>query len=268
MAVSRRYEVLGLPFQPVVDGMSLTGHPASRIAAGSAAGVDLLVGTNRDEWRFWAWSNPALRDLSEEKVLLLVAEQVENIGLSGVLDPAGVVELYRKERTGRGAGTDPVDLYSAIATDWTFRVPSMRLAAGHQGRLGRVFAYLFDWESPLFHGALGSCHALELPFVFGSCRHEFIGLLSGTGEEAEALSSAMRQAWVSFAATGDPSSGPVGGWPVYEAGRRATKRLGATIETLEAPMEAERAFLDEAFGPYGVLEAANTKRPRLKPKAA
>ena len=42
-----------MPWQPVIDGDVLPGHPLERIAAGSAAGVDVLVGTNVDDWRLW-----------------------------------------------------------------------------------------------------------------------------------------------------------------------------------------------------------------------
>ena len=40
-------------FEPVVDGEILPGPPWQRIAAGSAAGVDVLVGANRHEHRFF-----------------------------------------------------------------------------------------------------------------------------------------------------------------------------------------------------------------------
>ncbi|GIR37989.1 MAG: hypothetical protein CM15mP49_33740 [Actinomycetota bacterium] len=28
--------------------------------------------------------------------------------------------------------------------------------------------YEFDWKSKAFNGALGACHALEIPFTFGT----------------------------------------------------------------------------------------------------
>jgi para-nitrobenzyl esterase len=39
----------GLPFQPVLDGQSLTMHPLAALAAGTWRGLPLLLGTNRDE---------------------------------------------------------------------------------------------------------------------------------------------------------------------------------------------------------------------------
>ncbi|MGO9197580.1 MAG: carboxylesterase/lipase family protein [Acidimicrobiales bacterium] len=263
LAIGPKYQVLGLPFQPVVDGGVLTEHPAAAIARGRSAGVDLLIGTNRDEWRFWTWTDPSLREIDDARLERLVRRQIENAWLTGSLDPVETIETYRKARESRGAGVTPTDVYCGIASDWSFRVPSMRLASAHEGAGGRVFSYLFDWESPFGGGVLGSCHALDLPFVFGSCSNPVIALFSGGGDEAEALSEVMRGAWVSFAAFGEPACEQAGEWPTYDSVRRATKRLGMAVEVVDSPMEDERAFLDAAFGPYGELEALNAERVRV-----
>ena len=251
-SVKNRYSV-------VIDGGSLAEHPAAAIAAGSAAAVDVLVGTNRDEWRFWTWANAALRDIDDERLERQVSRLIGGAGLDDVLHAAKTVETYRSELVARSTTPpEPADVYSAFASDWTFRVPAMRLATGCQSP--NVYAYLFDWESPFAGGALGSCHALDLPFVFGSCTNPFVTIFSGGGEEAEQLSQVMRRAWTSFARTGDPSNDVSGEWPRYDATVRATKRLGRTVEVLAAPMEVERAWLDDALGPYGVREAEHAAR--------
>jgi carboxylesterase type B len=91
-------------------------------------------------------------------------------------------------------------------------------------------------------------------------------MFSGGGEDAERLSETMRRAWVSFAETGDPADEGAG-WPEYDSGQRATKRLGPVVEVIEAPMDDERAFLDLALGPYGELEATNAERTRMPGEA-
>ena len=60
-----------------------------------------------------------------------------------------------------------------------FRWPSLQLAAAHQAHQASTYVYLFDWESPAFGGVLGSCHALELPFVFGAVGVPAVQLFSG-----------------------------------------------------------------------------------------
>jgi para-nitrobenzyl esterase len=268
VTVGTRLQALGLAFQPVVDGGLLSDHPAALIEGGSAAGVRVLIGTNRDEWRFWTLSNPELAGMEDERLVSLVSRSIDNAGLTGRLDPRESVELYRAERSGRGEATAPVDIYTAFSTDWVFRVPSMRLAGSAGASFDAVYAYLFDWESPLGGGFLGSCHALELPFVFGSLENSSVALFAGDGEEAERLSAAMRRAWTTFAATGVPAGSPRGTrsgeaaepWPAYETTRRFTQRFGRVIEVVEAPMERERALLDGAWGPFGTHERAVAER--------
>jgi para-nitrobenzyl esterase len=74
-----------------------------------------------------------------------------------------------------------------------------------------VYRYRFLWEAP----ARRACHALDLPFTFGtfdvSTWRDFTGATGARAAAAEALSDRMRTAWASFAATGtpvDPVSGP------------------------------------------------------------
>ncbi len=83
----------------------------------------------------------------------------------------------------------------------------------------RAFVYLFDWESPAFGGILGSCHALELPFVFGAVHLPVVQVFSGGGAAVEALSAQMQQAWLAFAAAGDPSHDGIGAWPTWDPAR-------------------------------------------------
>ena len=52
--------------------------------------------------------------------------------------------------------------------DCRFRIPSIRFAEAHAARGLPTYAYLFTYCSPALRGVLGACHALELPFVFGT----------------------------------------------------------------------------------------------------
>ena len=91
-------------------------------------------------------------------------------------------------------------------------------------------------------GALGSCHAIELPFVFGQVGAEGAELFVGSGPEAERLCRQTMDAWLAFARSGDPSHAglPGGRWPAYEPGRRATMRLGRETLCEDAPGDRER----------------------------
>ena len=142
---------------------------------------------------------------------------------------AEVIDAYRAARRARGEPVEATDIWVAVGTDVVFRWPSLQLAAAHVARGARAFVYLFDWESPAFGGILGSCHALELPFVFGAVQLPVVQVFSGSGPAVEMLSDQMQRAWLAFAAAGDPGHdgidavAPLGsGWPRHHDLRCAT----------------------------------------------
>jgi para-nitrobenzyl esterase len=204
---------------PVVDQGLLDRQPEVAVAEGSASDVPLIIGTTRDEFGFFTVGNTALNSLDEEGLIRLVARYTR----AGERAPQ-LIEAVRSARSARGESTGPRDLGIAIATESVFRWPSIRLADAHAQAAAPgtgTYCYLFTWESPAFGGFLGSCHALEIPFVFGTVHNPGIQGYAGEGEEAFALSSAMRSAWVEFARTGSITP-----WPEWEPGRRPTAVFG------------------------------------------
>ncbi|MHB1974607.1 MAG: carboxylesterase/lipase family protein [Acidimicrobiales bacterium] len=243
---------MGMPFRPVVDGGVLPRDPADEIAAGAAAGVDLLVGTNRDEFKFFAFAGAMEEVRTDSGVRELVSYYLAGAGLGEHAPSAAqVLGAYRTARSARGEPVDPFELLCAVAGDWIFRVPSTRLAEAHARRSSATYMYLFDWESPFAGGALGACHGVELPFVFGSVRHPVVAIFAGGDDQALALSDLVQGSWVAFARSGDPSTPEAGHWPRYDAVRRATMVLGRHTHVEDAPYEPERSFWQERLGRYG-----------------
>ncbi len=241
----------GLLLTPVVDGGLLPAVPVDAVAAGSASGVDLLVGTTRDEAAFFALGNPALTSLDRAGLV----RWVERLGC-GSDQADAVVAAVTNARAGRGEATDPLALWSAIATESIFRVASVRLADAHASAAAPgvgTFTYLFTWASPAFGGVLGSCHALEIPFVFGSLRHPVVQAFSGGGDDALALSDAMGEAWASMARTGVPSCPPLGDWSGWQPDRRPTTVLGpwpgasGLVHAIDDPRSAELEAVAEVL---------------------
>jgi para-nitrobenzyl esterase len=232
--------MIPLPFLPVVDGVLLPDHPLAAVANGAAAGIDLLVGTNRDELTLFGLGNPALMALDADGVTRWVENAVPDMSAFEVM------EAYRSAREARGESIEPNALWVAIGTDIVFRWPSLQLAAAHVARGSRAYVYLFDWESPAFGGILGSCHALELPFVFGAVRLPVVQVFSGQGPAVEALSQQMQTAWLSFATSGDPSHEGIGAWSPWGPVDRATMIFGAHTRLEAAPGDEELAVLERA----------------------
>jgi para-nitrobenzyl esterase len=225
----------GLPFQPVVDGDAVPVPPLEAVRAGSAAGVSLLIGTTRDEWRLFGVLDPSLAALDEEGLRRRVAHRLSSA------DAETVVELYRKARSERGAPTDPASLLAAIETDIIFRIPAIRLAEAQRAHSEDVFSYRVDWESPALGGRLGACHAVELPFVFGTHRKPGAEAFVGSGPEADRLAERAMDAWLAFAGQGRPGHAALPDWPAYDPPRRATMLLGRDFRVADDPEAAERS---------------------------
>jgi para-nitrobenzyl esterase len=121
----------------------------------------------------------------------------------------------------------------------------MALAAAHAKYQPNTFAYLFTWESPFLGGMFGSCHGLEIPFVFGTVEDAAVQPFTGAGPEASLLSEQMRSAWVAFARHGDPSCDAVGSWPAYDPMARSTMVLGPGGGVEDDPRQAERVIWEE-----------------------
>ncbi len=240
--------VSGLTFQPVVDGRVIPSPPLQQIRSGCAADVSLLVGSNRDEYKLWNLADPKAAKLDHAALLRRCRHNIPGEGVDGTAHAVRAIETYARLREGRASAAPP-ELWTAIETDRLIRAPALRLADAQRAHQRQTFVYLFAWTSPAMEGALGSCHALEIPFVFGSLRHPGVSAFAGAGPAAERLSSVMQDAWISFARSGDPSHPELGDWPAYDPESRPTQLLGPECELVHAPLEEERRFWEGLPGP-------------------
>ena len=197
-AMARFGEIL-VPFLPMVDGVNTEAAFIARTAQAAAErGIELIIGTTRDEMMAFFAVDPAMQDPELGAVAACFAR------LAGSGD---AIEAYRWRRPGASVAW----LVSDVATDHLFRSPSLRLADAVAGRGGRVFMYRFDWGPSRF----GACHCIELPFVFGTTESWAAPMLSGGDpNEMRALSELVRGMITGFARTGRPASALP--WPAYE----------------------------------------------------
>jgi para-nitrobenzyl esterase len=224
-----------MPFQPVIDGEVIPAPPMERIAAGASAQVDLIAGTNTDDWRIFRVITGEIDQITDQ----ILTGPVDVYGYQALAAyglPAGAaLTAYRA----RYPGASPGDLLAAVTTDWWMRIPAIRLADAHANATSGTYMYEFAWPSPEFGGRLGAFHGLEIPFVFDTLSKDapLFGPLLGDDPPQE-LADTMHAAWVSFATSGDP------GWPQYDLDRRATMRLNTTSQVVDDPRSWERALWD------------------------
>ena len=213
----------GMAFMPVVDGDLITERPIDAIAAGVGHDVTMMTGTTSEEWRFFL-GPPGIIDATTDDML------------AGTIARRGwrpeVAEVYRANRPAASAG----DLLCALITDQYFRVPAVRLAEARFGAPTPTYCYEFTWGTPV--GNLGSCHALELGFVFDTIDDPATAHLVGD-EPPRDLAEDMHGRWVEFARHGDP------GWAPYEPARRAVMAFGSpSSHIVENPRADELALWD------------------------
>ncbi|MFF7551198.1 carboxylesterase/lipase family protein [Streptomyces canus] len=214
--------LIGLsPFSLVLDT-----QPAASVAAGLAADVDLLVGTNTEEGNLYL--------VPVGKYATSTAADVDEAAARSHPDPARLVETYRKSRP----EASYAELRSAIMADALFGAGSRALAGAHAAHPeSATYAYEFAWRSQALDGELGATHAVELPFVFDLADRPELngpGALLGPDKPPADLADRVHETWIRFAATGDP------GWDSYDTERRATMHIDAEWTQIDDPRSRER----------------------------
>ena len=230
-----------LPWQPVVDGEVIPGYPVDEIAAGAAADVDIIVGSNTEDWQLFAVTNGIVGQVPDEVLAGDIADNGYRAVAAYRMPPEETLAAYRAAHPDADGG----QLLSTIQTDWWCRIPAMRLADAHAHGQAATYMYEFAWPSPVANGLFGACHALEIGFVFDTLDKgpaQMLGPLLGI-DPPRSLATAMHGAWVAFAKTGDP------GWPKYELDRRATVRFDVTSRVVDDPRASERALWEELWEP-------------------
>ena len=237
--VGRMRNVGQLPFGPVIDAATLPASPIEAIRTGRAAKAPLVIGTNRDEYRLFA----ATVQREEPGETRLLSEVLALLPGATEADAVALVEAYRASRRDCGLPATNLDIGDAIRGDVIFRAPAMQLAEARCEQGEEVFAYLFTYASPARRGALGACHALELPFVFGTLDAPTQDRFAGRGPEVERLSANMQEAWLGFARSGEPAHEGIGAWDRYAPGRRPTMLFDRASGQAEDPLGGELAAL-------------------------
>jgi len=230
----RRLPISNFAFMPTIGDDVLPIDPLIAIEQGSAKDIPVIVGSNLHEWNFFIY----LADINKEKLDKAALLKVMNTRISGYAEDA-LNCYYDDEELAR-----PVDVFSAIESDRMFRLPAIRLLEAQLAHQKQCYSYLFTLESILFDGKLGSCHAAEIPCVFGSLDDDFAKVLYGKSATLNMLSSKCMQAWGNFARFGTPACESLPDWTEYDTQTRTTQELGESCPTLTDPMSEQRKFWD------------------------
>lgn len=208
-------------FAPVWGDSLLPEPPLALLRKGVGKDIDLLIGTNAEEVNIYFVPVDVPKKVGALLAWMLLRRSVRKAW--SLLKAYGMGSKVRgKRQTGGQALTDAM-------TDLVFRAPARTMALAHQGR---THMYEFDYRSEAFGGALGACHALELPFVFKT-------LSTCTGPRGIAgpnppqeLADRIQKVWVDFARDGTFPA------PEYKADTRQIYHLAADRVVADPPMPA------------------------------
>jgi len=163
-----------MPFHPTLDGDVIPALPS----AGLPGGVDLLIGTTRDELS--PFLDPAAWSMDDARYRHRAVRYLENLA---VPRPELLLDAYAELPT-------PAARWAALRTDAEMWMPCLDVVDAHPGR---TFVYRFDWPAAPPNEQLGACHAIDIPFTFGTFDRCGWGAFAGPGRASVAARSRGRQ---------------------------------------------------------------------------
>ncbi len=231
---------------PAVDGDLIPRQPLAALRAGEAAGIPIVTGATLDEWRLFRMIDHGIGRFSQADLVDRFREVLPSLPHAPRADVAA--RRFREALGERSVASRPSDVWSAFQSARTFHHPSNRLAEAHHAGGGEAYSYLFTWRAPAMRRSVGACHAIEIPFVFGSTSHPIARPLTGLSAKAGKLSRRLQHAWIGFARHGTPGHERLPRWPTYDPERRSTLIFGRDCALAESPLDEERQLIDRWLG--------------------
>ena len=175
---------------PMIDGRLVTTNVAEGFAAGRAAKIPFIIGTNDHEDSLF----PSARKRPETVLNAIPSEQLGRLKMACF----------------PGATPTTADIAGAYVVDSLFTEPARFLAHAQAAQGKPVWRYRFGYVQTDLRGkTAGASHAAEVQFVFGS-----LGVRGPTPtiEDLE-VADILQLYWTNFAKTGDPNGLKLSAWP-------------------------------------------------------
>ncbi|MDP2989702.1 MAG: carboxylesterase family protein, partial [Kiritimatiellota bacterium] len=197
----------GMKFGSVIDGYVIPDDPAQLYAGGQSADVPVIIGSNADE------GNTFYEEMSVERyqywIELNFGRRADEVF---AMFPA----------TG---SNDVRSAFDRLLSTALFAEPARYVASSWAVKTSKSYLYQFIRVPPYSLSLnMGASHGVEIPYVLGH-----IDTSQGAYDETDAaLSHAMMDYWVNFAATGDPNGAGLLAWPGYDPSSRQNMEFGDT----------------------------------------
>ncbi len=123
------------------------------------------------------------------------------------------------------------------------RMAEIKLAAADAA----VYMYMLTLSSPVEGGRLGAPHGMCVPLSMDNPHTARWSDFPG----GRRLAARMSQAWINFAAGGDPNHPDLPKWSPYSLDERATMLFDDPCVAVNDPFPEERKVLENVRGPLG-----------------
>lgn len=193
--------MLGVPFVPVIDGVSLPFHPEEAALRGRTAPVPMMIGCTTGEYVTHATAQP---DMDFETAAALLHERVRPMGMTG----AKIVSRYRNALPNHS----PRGIWRAVAGDLVFQNPTTRFARLHAASQP-VYKYLYG---SIQADELGAPHGAEVGEVWYRNGMDLSNLPARQAVCDPVFARQVHGVWASFIRDEIPAT-PGGDWPRHTA---------------------------------------------------
>ena len=190
-------------FSPTADGTIL---PLDVVSAAASNPVDLVIGTTRDESRIFNMLNPALNNLDRDQALDVLRTN----------HPQRAEAIWSLYNTCYPEYT-PTQIVAAVDTDTHFRLHMWNMLKSRPTEFTNTWSYMFTWASPLYDGALGASHGIDIPFIFNNTSLPRVHIYTSDDPTNGVLGAEMSRDLLNLGLKGDPN------WQPYDQTKRATK---------------------------------------------
>ena len=190
-------------FSPTADGTIL---PLDVVSAAASNPVDLVIGTTKDESRIFNLLNPALNNLDKDQAIDVLRAN----------HPQRADEIWSLYNTCYPDYT-PTQIVAAVDTDTNFKLHMWNLLKSIPASLTNTWSYMFTWASPIFDGALGASHGIDIPFIFNNTSLPRVHIYTSDDPSNGVLGAEMSRDLLNLGLFGDPN------WQPYDLSTRATK---------------------------------------------
>jgi para-nitrobenzyl esterase len=206
-----------VPFSGVTGTETLPEPVIPAVRGGSAAGVQILAGTTKDE------TVAIFRDGFSD---VTIDSPRGRSMLSAFGANADTIASYRDELP---SGASDLTIISAIATEIWARKPTVDLLEAHDGA---DFLYEFTWESPMLAKGTGAVQGMDIAFAnddFENMQDVPRGARMLGNDPSSELARRMHNSFADFVKVGDP------GWDAYTSESRVSMRFDAECAAQSEP---------------------------------